>query len=614
MGKMTDSAIVALYENGKDVFKGVIELDDAAKRVSKEHPEVAESSARHYITWYSRMREGEILTWNSNSKLLLYYAKRIMDEEGPDAGNIALNSVEKFALEKGKTDLAKEVKKMRSEREAYKWWPSISDYNPKISKEQWLEILHEDEIIGPVWGGILAMFFDYGGAATCTQLGQRFKKDPASIRACATQLAKKIHEITACPLFINDNKEHYWTILFQRRQASDSEDGSWVWKLRPELQDALEEYNILKFLPEIDDESMTVKDYIGEIKKYIRSKGYTYPDDLIENFFLCLKSKPFVILAGTSGTGKSKLVQLFAEAIGAESYPVSVRPDWSDSSDLFGHNDLNGNFISGPVCEAFNFAIASPDKPVLLCLDEMNLSRVEYYLSDYLSIIETRELRDGRVITKPIAQYKGGIPDNLYLIGTVNMDETTFPFSKKVLDRANTIEFNFVDLVPQENPNIPSAEALNLPNSFLQTDYLILDDCMSDKEYVLKICKELQALNEILVKANAHVGFRVRDEIAFYMMNNKDSGEILDYDKAMDLEILQKILPRIQGSSAAVKTLLIELFQFCMGNDAGVDPDTGNVGEDMKTKSSAAKYPISAQKLGYMMTRFENDGFTSYWL
>jgi len=359
---------------------------------------------------------------------------------------------------------------------------------------------------------------------------------------------------------------------------------------------------------------LTVKETIQSIKKYIDSKGFTYENGLLENLYLSLKSKPFVILAGTSGTGKTKLVKLFADAIGAESLIVSVRPDWSDSSDLFGHTDLNGNFIDGPVCKAFEAAFTSPKKPVLLCLDEMNLSRVEYYLSDFLSIIETRERKEGCVITNPIAQYKGGIPDNLYLIGTVNMDETTFPFSKKVLDRANTIEFNYVDLLPQAGHITEECSAMDLPNSFLHTDYLILNDCMDDEEFVRKVCTELQSLNHILVKANAHVGFRVRDEIVFYMLNNKNSGELLSYEQAMDNEILQKILPRIQGSSAAIKTLLIELYQFCMGNDSGIDSETGNAGEDMKSKASSARYPLSAQKLGYMMTRYEDDGFTSYWL
>lgn len=359
---------------------------------------------------------------------------------------------------------------------------------------------------------------------------------------------------------------------------------------------------------------INIKDVLNNIKNYIFARGFDYPDGLIENFYLSIKSKPFVILAGTSGTGKTRLVKLFAEAISAEFKLVSVRPDWSDGTDLFGHTDLNGNFIPGPVCSAFDVAISNPKKPVFLCLDEMNLARVEYYLSDFLSVIESREKKNGHIITEQIAQYKNGLPENLYVIGTVNMDETTFPFSKKVLDRANTIEFNFVDLIPKQRTG-DSFEPQDLPNSFLCTSYLILAaEYAKDQEFIDTICTELQTLNGKLAKANSHIGFRVRDEIVFYMLNNKEAGGLLDFDEALDNEIMQKILPRIQGSSAAIKSLLIDIFKFCMKNESGIDADTGNVGEQMSRVAVNARYPESAKKVSYMMKRFENDGFTSYWL
>ena len=365
----------------------------------------------------------------------------------------------------------------------------------------------------------------------------------------------------------------------------------------------------------------TPVEIINHTKDYISSRGFSYSGNLIENFYLSLKSKPFTILAGTSGTGKTKLVKLFAEAVGANEANrrykmVSVRPDWSDGSDLFGHTDLNGNFIEGPVCSAFDAAMSEPDKPVFLCLDEMNLARVEYYLSDFLSVIESRERGDdGKITTSAIAQYEDGIPNNLYLVGTVNMDETTFPFSKKVLDRANTIEFNYVELVPKFEGTLSLVEPLDVPNRFLQTEYLVLErDCADEQDYVTQICDNLQRINEILRKANAHVGYRVRDEIVFYMLNNKKAGNLLPEEQAFDNEIMQKILPRIQGSAVSIKDMLIELFKFCMGDQAGVDQDNGNVSKQMENKADSATYKESAKKIGYMMKRYEEDGFTSYWL
>ena len=153
------------------------------------------------------------------------------------------------------------------------------------------------------------------------------------------------------------------------------------------------------------------------------------------------------------------------------------------------------------------------------------------------------------------------IPENLYLIGTVNMDETTFPFSKKVLDRANTIEFSYVDLVP-DFEEVQDAEACEVTNDFLKSEYIVLkkDVDVEDQNFVIKICSQLQSINEILQEANSHVGYRVRDEIVFYMLNNKKSG-LLEENEAMDNEIMQKILPRIQGSGISVKELLIALLR-----------------------------------------------------
>ena len=207
-----------------------------------------------------------------------------------------------------------------------------------------------------------------------------------------------------------------------------------------------------------------------------------------------LKSKPFVILAGTFGTGKTRLVRLFAEAIGATSAngrycQVAVR---SDSTDLFGHVDLNGNFVPGAILPFLKAAKGDKKHPYILCLDEMNLARVEYYMSDFLSIIESRGLKDGEIVSdlimtndkygndkEAVATYgEIGFPQNLYIVGTVNMDETTFPFSRKVLNRANTIEFNYVDLGLHFSEPIDAVKPYEADNSFLMSEYLVLNrDC-----------------------------------------------------------------------------------------------------------------------------------------
>ena len=374
---------------------------------------------------------------------------------------------------------------------------------------------------------------------------------------------------------------------------------------------------------------LDTKDAIQQIKSYITASGFTYDIGLIENFYLSLKSKPFVILAGTSGTGKTRLVELFAKAIGAKYKMVAVRPDWSDSSDLFGHVDLSGNYITGAILDFISDAKKNPNTPFILCLDEMNLARVEYYLSDFLAVIETREkVGDNIVSTVPLVSSEKygpdeaarsrygeiGFPQNLYIVGTVNMDETTFPFSKKVLDRANTIEFDYVSLLPEDTVYEPCT-ALSLPNSFLQSEFLLLSQCLDHKDYVRDICVKLQQINEILRKANSHVGYRVRDEIVFYMINNKNT-DLLSEEEALDNEIMQKILPRIQGSSVAIKDTLCELFKVFAGDFDGYQTQSNDIWSNMlkKIQRDGARYPKSATKIVFMVRRYEEDGFTSYWL
>lgn len=178
----------------------------------------------------------------------------------------------------------------------------------------------------------------------------------------------------------------------------------------------------------------------------------------------------------------------------------------------------------------------------------MNLARVEYYMSDLLSIMETRDVVDGRIVTDKIylnGYGDFGLPENLYIVGTVNMDETTFPFSKKVLDRANTIEFSYVNLVPdfEEVRDSSPVRSFTLSNDFFRAEYLYLAQCGGeDRDYVLSCSVELEKINTILREANAHVGYRVRDEIAFYRLYNHKM-HLMNEMAAMDYEILQKFCP-----------------------------------------------------------------------
>ena len=849
MGRMNQSTFKTLFEYGKKVYQGELDLGTAATNANAQNPEVAVSSARHYITWYSKMKTGEFLTWNTNSDLLLYYAKRIIDEEGIAAGQLAIQSAKQFAKHVARHDLEEDLdhlavekgilpvgntqsKETQTQKEAFQkwlkglatrkytegtiyrytralemaeewlsvklpcpifmiasteefercnqiikavpnfavinqdhghgdlsaalslyakflvaqtsssfaWWPSLAEYDPGISKEMWMSLLKNTKVFTPARLTMMAQFYAAGGQASCIQLAETYGQTSDFYRmACGVHLAERVHKETGCPLCNQENAK-FWPVLFVGRDTTSGERGNYIWKLRDELYAALTEFNILQYLSEshqmgtfdsweiIDDttaikhcdksffdyrgsgvpkgicwffgaedmdlgetrsvrliyngvpyqgsiknestdrrrvrifwstelgnlfnafnvpdadatfkkitedtyavsikggeKEMTIKEKVAAIKSYIAARGFNYEGDLIENFYLSLKSKPFVILAGTSGTGKTRLVKLFAEAIGAQMKLVPVRPDWSDSSDLFGHTDLSNDFHPGAIIDFIKQAEWNKDTPHFICLDEMNLARVEYYLSDILSIIETRDRKaNGRIETDPLLdetyfkrtedQKKYGrvyLPDNLYIIGTVNMDETTFPFSKKVLDRANTIEFSFVNLMSRPTAG-GTASAQKLDNSFLKTAYLYLSEC-DDEDLIDGVCFNLEELNRILLKANLHVGYRVRDEISFYMMNNKNA-DLLTEETAFDHEIMQKILPRIQGSSAAIKDVLSELFIKCAGDYSGFAGAAAYEQMVSFLDSKSCKYPNSAKKIAFMMRRYEEDGFTSYWL
>lgn len=727
--RMNEESFETLYQYAKQVYSNEMSLEEASIKVHSKHSEVAESSARHYLTWYSKMHTGEFLTWNTNSELLKYYCKKIIEEEGNDAGATAIESAMKFAKHVSRDELIDDLTRLASENNIelsgqyeqqksffsvwlesigqYKkstirryivaldkaeqrlgialsspifsvtkasdfkpieeeiksadkyeevnknfgngdlsaaisaywkylnrwddnWWPSLEEYTPGFSVEDWIEILEDNTIFKDNYLAIMKRMKDIGGAASCSQLAEKYGESKNFYNSGSSSLAESIAKKTGCSTDWKDKKNAlWWPILYQGREAKKDEIGGYIYRLRDELSKALDRIDLSRiplYVRDKEDASMTDKQKIERIKEYIAWKGFSYADGLVENFYLSLKSKPFVILAGTSGTGKTRLVKLFAEAISAEYKMVPVRPDWSDSSDLFGHVNLNGEFVPGAILEFISDAVHSPEKPYILCLDEMNLARVEYYLSDFLSVIETRVMNNGVIESAPlmslekygsdsVAQEKYGelgFPQNLYIVGTVNMDETTFPFSKKVLDRANTIEFSYVDLIP-DNTMIEAESPLNLDNEFLVSEYLFLAQCQDS--LVNDVCESLQRINEVLKIANAHVGYRVRDEIVFYMLNNKKAGLLSD-NAALDNEIMQKILPRIQGSSSSVKDMLCELFKIFAGDYDGYQTQSDDTASKMmkKLQAGGAIYPQSAEKVAFMVRRFEEDGFTSYWL
>jgi MoxR-like ATPase len=357
---------------------------------------------------------------------------------------------------------------------------------------------------------------------------------------------------------------------------------------------------------------------VNHVYSYIESKGFYYTKEEVTNLFFAIKTKPFVILSGISGTGKTKLVQWFTEAVGATEENrqftlIPVRPDWNDGSDLLGYVDIKGDFKPGPLTKVIERARKNPDLPYFVLLDEMNLARVEHYFSDVLSVMESRKWKNQKMVTSTLitAEMSGKeditLPTNLYILGTVNMDETTHPFSKKVLDRANTIEFNRVDLTNLSFlDELEEVDSIEVSNQSFQSKYLHLKDLyMEDADFVKKVTAELESINNILLPSNNHFGYRIRDEICFYLAYN-DSGNLMKYEEAFDYCILQKILPRIAGSDEPTEQLLKGLYKHFTGR---IYSEQSEYEEELKQ----AKYPKSAAKVLEMLRRLR-DGFTSFWI
>ena len=334
-----------------------------------------------------------------------------------------------------------------------------------------------------------------------------------------------------------------------------------------------------------------------------------------------IKTKPFIILAGLSGTGKSRLVRTLAyqfnnilEDITAGKNPptnfqlVKVKPNWHDSSELLGYESRISGKDRFVVTDFIRFIVKAwqyPDTPFFLCLDEMNLAPVEQYFAEYLSAVETRRVHAGKIKTdalisgKLITKYADksngvdatyelwaeleltdtevqnelktnglGLPSNLIVMGTVNMDETTHSFSRKVLDRAMTIEMNDINLSEGLGAD---TDDWNYPAEPLNKDLVLSEKTQGTEVFAVlsttgtEIITYLDLINIKLEGSPFKIAYRVRDEFLLYAFNySLLETKPEDWKKnVLDEMTLMKILPRIEGDEDKTKLLddLIILFQ-----------------------------------------------------
>ena len=345
--------------------------------------------------------------------------------------------------------------------------------------------------------------------------------------------------------------------------------------------------------------------------------GLVFSPNTNKRFLGSLLTKRFCILTGLAGSGKTKLAEAFAMWLceSDDQYRVvAVGADWTSNENLLGYADaLNAGAYQLPSNGVLDLIIkAGKDdkRPYFLILDEMNLSHVERYFADFLSAMESSnsKLRLHGVTTGLLAgttsvPHELALPENLFIIGTVNVDETTYMFSPKVLDRANVIEFRathdqmaaFLDDPAGINLEALKHQGAAFSQAFVQRskDGADIATLVNDAgvAYGPQLRADLLVLFTALAAMGAEFGFRSAKEIARFMVIHKElSGAGWQYKDALDAQVLQKLMPKLHGSARKLDGVLKELDAFATAEDL----------------------PLTREKVKRMQDRLKRDGFTSF--
>jgi len=417
----------------------------------------------------------------------------------------------------------------------------------------------------------------------------------------------------------------------------------------PDKRIDLSEQHLIKTIEKLEDLADSFKP-----RKLFTHYNIEVNNSTYRPYITAIKSKPFLLLAGISGTGKSRIVRELARACWDEDSEefkaqkpknfemIQVKPNWHDSSELIGYvSRINGErYVVGPFLRFLVKAIQNLQTPHFLCLDEMNLAPVEQYFAEYLSVIESRKVNaDGVIVTDPIVDFeqtdaykslidqlftddeerkaylteeKGkrlSLPANLIVIGTVNMDETTFSFSRKVLDRAMTIEMNEVDLDAGLTERYEHIGKLGY-EELIGTAVEGVDVYSDNREVCDKALNYLKVVNAVLEGTPFKVAYRTRNEFLLYVVNNlpynkdEEGNELPDgyvVARALDEVTNMKILSRIEGDDTKVTDSLLDNLKRV------ITEELANISDGFPIEKS-----VSLKKLDEMKQRLSS-GYTSFW-
>jgi hypothetical protein len=370
-----------------------------------------------------------------------------------------------------------------------------------------------------------------------------------------------------------------------------------------------------------------------ELIAAITARGFHYEPWQIAAFVTAVRTKPFVILAGVSGTGKSKLPALVAEAVGASCRFTPVRSDWTDSGDVIGFTNISGKFQPGSLLRAARDAAEDGTRLHMYVLDEMNIARVEHYAPELLSVIESREENEsGDYRTRSLvsmlladedrAWLDVAIPSNFAVFGTVNMDESSHPFSRKVLDRAFTIELSTIRLTDRRPPQATAMPVAEWPISAWRPRAIQLSELKTSAEEetrIKEIIETLVAVNGCLEQAQLHLGYRSRDEIILFVLHANDIRSSFRDVDPLDLALHMKALPRIIGGTAAVRNAVAQLLGVAhQGVPFGDGRDASSlvrawIQAGRPASLVGSRFPRTTGRLCLMFERFEFEHSTSFW-
>ena len=387
-----------------------------------------------------------------------------------------------------------------------------------------------------------------------------------------------------------------------------------------ELRAALPWYEASTTPPLADDVDLAMA--YQQFSAAIRTSGLVFApgSKLVRAFLSGVLAKPFVILTGLSGSGKTQLAMRLGDWLGRDPtgrpryLVVPVRPDWTGPEAILGYEDaLRSAEAKAPIWyvpEALQFvlrAVAEPTVPYLLILDEMNLAHVERYFADFLSGTESRQPilpdlvrrdNDSSWEVRSVPGERHPLPRNLIVVGTVNVDETTYMFSPKVLDRAWTYEFR-VDADTLDPDSGRPSPAPSAPEGIVQQLCSLIEDDEWQRSHPYlqrdELVAELRDIHRLLSLVGFEFGHRTMFECMRFAAIYAAMGDVPSVDDVLDHILMEKILPRLHGSRRRLEPFLVDLAAKAQGAGDGI-----------------GRWPLTSAKIGRMLETVRANQFVSY--